>query len=331
MSNGGLAPEELKKEFSREIAKADTFLTRGVSSEAAEQFLDTEEGRRIREALIRSDPNASMDELRNRAIDQITSGRELPRMEVINEPLVKIVPRGESVSPYSPFFARQSAFDDAVARGLNLSEHFALPIRSEAPVYDVYQIRPNGPTEVFVNTVAPTSELGGRVTKPGGAEQYLVPNRSLYSDPARIGSIGSIGNDLSLHRELVVGRGLGPPIAAISEAAPDRVRTPRIGGAGRALGIAGLALEAYDGAQTYRTASRLRGEGNDTAAESELIHFGSRSIGGLGGAAIGAGVGVAATSWSGPGILIGGGVGGIAGVFGGEAFAEWTDNRRIDT
>lgn len=110
---------------------------------------------------------------------------------------------------------------------------------------------------------------------------------------------------------------------------PDRVRTPRLGGAGRALGIAGLALEAYDGAQSYRTASRLRGEGNDTAADSELIHFGSRSIGGLGGAAIGAGAGGAVTSWSGPGMLIGGTVGGIVGVFGGEKFAQWTDNRSI--
>jgi predicted ABC-type ATPase len=107
-----------------------------------------------------------------------------------------------------------------------------------------------------------------------------------------------------------------------------RIRPAQIG-ASRALGIAGLALEAYDGAQTYRTANRLRGEGNDTAAESQLIHFGSRSVGGLGGAAIGAGAGGVATSWSGPGILVGGTVGGVIGVFGGEKFAQWTDNRRI--
>src|SRR5690606_31707095 len=123
--------------------------------------------------------------------------------------------------------------------------------------------RPNGPTEVFVNTVAPSSELGGHVTKPGGAEQVLVPDRSRYGDAVRI---GSIGNDLSLHRDLVAGRGLGAPIAAIGEGASGRA--PRLGGAGRALGIAGLALDAYDGAQTYRAVGRLRGEGNDTAAES---------------------------------------------------------------
>lgn len=325
-SHSGLTSPEIKKKYADYIQDYRTFRTLGVSRELADDFLDTPEGEKYWRYLEDANPNASSEQIDRFAIDQLRSGREFPRVETIDEPLVKIVPRGDFVAPHSPFFARQSVIEDAVARGHNLSQYFALPVRSEAQVYDIYQIRPNGPTEVFVNSVAPTSELGGQVTKPGGAEQYLVPNRRLYSDAVRI---GSIGNDLALHQELVVGRGLGAPIAALSETAPDRARAPRIGGAGRALGIAGLALEAYDAAQTYRTASRLRGEGNDTAAESELIHFGSRSVGGLGGAAIGAGAGGLATSWSGPGMLVGGTVGGIVGVFGGEKFAEWTDNRRI--
>ena len=84
--------------------------------------------------LQEADPAASTSKLAERAINQLTSGRELPRMETIDEPLVKIVPRGEPVSPHSPFFARQSAFEDAIARGHNLSEHFALPERSEADI-----------------------------------------------------------------------------------------------------------------------------------------------------------------------------------------------------
>ena len=325
-SHTGLTAQNLREKYVNYTGDSRTFRTLGLSRELADEFLDTPEGERYWRYLAEADPGASSEQIDRRAIDHIRSGRDFPRVRTIDEPLVKIVPRGDPVSPNTPFFARQSAFEDAIARGHNLSEYFGLPIRSEAQVYDIYQIRPNGPTEVFVNTIAPTSELGGQVTKPGGAEQLLVPNRRLYGDAVRI---GSIGNDLSLHQEMVVARGLGTPIAALSEAAPDRVRTPRIGGAARALGIAGLALEAYDGAQTYRTASRLRGEGNDTAADSELIHFGSRSVGGLGGAAIGAGAGGVATSWSGPGMLVGGTVGGIVGVFGGEKFAEWTDNRRI--
>lgn len=326
MSDPGLTPEQLKGQYATEVAESSTFRTLGVSQQSAIEHLATPDGIRYLERLVEANPTAPKSRIAEFAIDHLMSGLELPRMDIINEPLVKIVPRGDTVSPNTPFFTRQSAFEDAISRGHNLSDYFGLPIRSEAQVYDVYQIRPNGPTEVFVNTIAPTSELGGQVTKPGGAEQYLVPNRRIFSNAERI---GSIGNDLSLHRELVVGRGLGAPIAALDEAIPDRVRAPRLGGAGRALGFAGLALEAYDGAQSYRTASRLRGEGNDTAADSELIHFGSRSIGGLGGAAIGAGAGGAVTSWSGPGMLIGGTVGGIVGVFGGEKFAQWTDNRSI--
>lgn len=107
-----------------------------------------------------------------------------------------------------------------------------------------------------------------------------------------------------------------------------RIRPARISAASR-LGVVGLALDVYDGAETARTVGRLRGEGNNTAADSQLVHFGSRTVGGFGGAAIGASAGGLVTSWSGPGMLIGGAAGGVVGAFGGEKFAVWTDNRRI--
>ncbi|GAA4782338.1 XVIPCD domain-containing protein [Lysobacter hankyongensis] len=110
--------------------------------------------------------------------------------------------------------------------------------------------------------------------------------------------------------------------------APHRVRPAHVQ-AGRALGIAGLALEVYDGADSVRTAHRLAGEGNRTAAESELIHFGARSVGGWAGAGIGMAGGAALGVETGPGLLITGAIGGVAGVFAGDKFAEWTDNRRI--
>jgi|JI8StandDraft_1071087.scaffolds.fasta_scaffold00666_3 hypothetical protein len=99
--------------------------------------------------------------------------------------------------------------------------------------------------------------------------------------------------------------------------------------AGSALGVAGLALEIYDGADSVRTAQRLHGEGNATAAESELIHFGARSVGGWAGAGIGMATGAVAGVESGPGLLVTGAIGGVAGVFVGDKIAEWTDNRRI--
>lgn len=107
-----------------------------------------------------------------------------------------------------------------------------------------------------------------------------------------------------------------------------RVRPTRIR-AGSALGIAALALDAYDAGEALRNSSRLRGEGNDTAAESGLIHFGARSVGGFAGAGLGMTVGAVAGVESGPGLLVTGAVGGIAGAFAGDKIAEWTDNRRI--
>lgn len=110
--------------------------------------------------------------------------------------------------------------------------------------------------------------------------------------------------------------------------APHRLRPGHVQ-AGRALGIAGIALEVYDGAESLRTAHRLSGEGNRTAAESELIHFGSRSVGGWAGAGIGMTTGAALGVETGPGLLVTGAIGGIAGAVGGDKFAEWTDHRRI--
>ena len=110
--------------------------------------------------------------------------------------------------------------------------------------------------------------------------------------------------------------------------APHRVRPAHIQ-AGRALGVAGLALEVYDGAESVRTAQRLHAEGNATAAQSELIHFGARSVGGWTGAGIGMAAGAVLGVQSGPGLLVTGGIGGLAGVFAGDKIAEWNDNRGI--
>ena len=107
-----------------------------------------------------------------------------------------------------------------------------------------------------------------------------------------------------------------------------RVRPARIH-AGTALGVAGLALEVYDGADSVRTAHRLAGEGNRTGAESELIHFGARSVGGWTGAGIGMATGAVLGVESGPGLLVTGAIGGVAGVFVGDKIAEWNDNRGI--
>jgi len=99
MSDDGLIPEELKQRKDVEIAQASTFETHGVSEQTAIDYLDTPEGRLFRQRLIEADPKAAVETVNDRAIERLVSGRDLPRMEIINEPLVKIVPAGERVRP----------------------------------------------------------------------------------------------------------------------------------------------------------------------------------------------------------------------------------------
>ncbi len=221
MSDSGLTSEKLKQEFGEKaIREATTFRTQGISEQSAKNYLETPDGDLYLKRLVEASPNTPFENLHMRAIKQITSGRELPRMELINEPLVKIVPSGSEPSPHSPFWAKQADLDAAVKEGKNLSQHFALPVASESARYDVYKITPKAPTEVFVNTVAPTSELDGQVNKPGGARQYLTPNRQLYEPHEFVKTV-----DNRLHIP-VKGHGIRPAV--------------------KAAGVLGTAYGAYD-------------------------------------------------------------------------------------
>jgi hypothetical protein len=107
---------------------------------------------------------------------------------------------------------------------------------------------------------------------------------------------------------------------------PARVGMTRLGAAATGLGAA---LTVADGVESGQRAASLYERGNATGAQSELIHFTTRNVGAWGGAALGAGLGAAGTSWSGPGAVIGGIVGGAAGLVGGEKVADYLDHRRI--
>lgn len=301
MSDRGLVADDLRKRFRTEVHEASTFETIGVTRAEAVRYLDSPEGELYFQRVVDADPASDALALKDRAIEQIQTGRELPRMEIIDEPIVKIVPAGHpdrSLS-YSPFFAKRSAFEDAVARGYNLSDYFGLPIKSEGQVYNIYEIRPNGPTEIFVNTVAPTSELNGQVTKRGGAEQYLVPNRRLYSDAV---IVAQIGNDLYLHKALVAGRGLAPPIVALTESALER--KPRMGLSAGQRGMAtvealigevpqhtlmraaGPLATGVDLTLSLRRSAELDAQDNPQAAKAELERFAARNVGGWAGGTV---------------------------------------------
>ena len=84
------------------------------------------------------------------------------------------------------------------------------------------------------------------------------------------------------------------------------VASPRMTRLGAAATGLGAALTVADGVESGQRAASLYDMGNATGARSELIHFSARNVGAWGGAALGASAGAASTSWSGPGMVIGG-------------------------
>ncbi|WP_426700051.1 hypothetical protein ACPPVV_11645 [Rhodanobacter sp. Col0626] len=305
MSKLELIPDELRQQRSAEIAKSTTFRAHGVSKQAALDYLETPDGEKYFQHLRNAAPDARLETITDRAVQQITSGRELPRMVTIgpNEPLVKLTRLGDDVSPHSAYLTKGSTVNEALASGRSLHDYFGLPARSEAPRYRMDEFRPLAPTEVFISRVAPTSELGGQITRSGGGEQYLAPNRTLFAASTHL---RNIDNTLNLAAEVERG-GLSPNL---------------IRGAG-ALAAATVVYEATT--TTVRSVDLLR-QGNVTGAHSRIEHFASSTVGGLGQGAVGAEIG----SFGGPvGTVVGGAMGYGLGAFGGEKLMDAYDNHKI--
>ena len=172
------------------LVSAD-FVPLGISKSEADSYLTTPDGQEMLDQLQAADSQADYDTLRSRALGQLRSGIEQPVMMPITGSLVKIVPSGQAVDQYSPYFTSRAEIDAASADPHGLAEQLGLPNRSQASQYDMYQILPQGPQNAFVSRVAPTIE-GGK-SQPGGAIQYLVPNRNNWSEPRLIGHVTDSG------------------------------------------------------------------------------------------------------------------------------------------
>ena len=225
-----------------------------------------------------------------------------------SEPLDQVRRRRSSPTRYTPFWALESKVNAAIAEGRNISDYFGLPIGSEAPRYGMYRITPEVPTQIFINTVAPTSELAGLVTKGGGAEQVLIPNRKLFHEPVYIKSVENIP---SITAE-----------AGRSTLSSGMVRSVAI------LGAVAVAGDAYTTAQKYQA---LSAQGNEFGADTLLRRYEGRTAGGfVGSMAAGATYGFVAGSESGPGAFLTGAAGGVIGAFAGEKIARAINEHKVN-
>jgi uncharacterized protein YcfJ len=112
----------------------------------------------------------------------------------------------------------------------------------------------------------------------------------------------------------------------VAEASAARNLHPGL--AGKSLGALGAAATVYDLGDTTHDVSRLRGQGNATAAEDRITRFATQNVGGWGGAGLGGMAGGAVGNL--PGAVLGTAVGGIAGAVAGDKVADWLRDHKIN-
>jgi hypothetical protein len=158
---------------------------------------------------------------------------------------------------------------------------------------------------------------------------------ALRLDPARFATAAELGTSGMTRMPAVATPGAAAPaaLAAADDAALAAEAAARRGTVGGRLvgaaGIVGAAGMVYDIGTTANRVGALNEQGNTVAANSELLHFGARNLGALGGAGLGAGAGALAGVETGPGLLLTGAIGGIAGAIAGDRLAAYLDNRSI--
>jgi hypothetical protein len=132
----------------------------------------------------------------------------------------------------------------------------------------------------------------------------------------------------------------GPPGPAMEEAVHVRASgLPESAGmvgkiepgmAAKGLGALGAAAVVVDAVHTGRDATHLFQAGNPVGGQSAIIHFTGRNLGMLAGAEVVGGGAALAGVESGPGLVVFGLIGGVAGAVGGDKIATAIDNHRIN-
>jgi filamentous hemagglutinin len=183
---------------------SDLFNPQGL--QVTPELMQTQQAQAIISQYVAS--GSSLDDAYRYASNLINTGTSLPEIVPIGSDteLIKVVPKnasgGDGIGNYSPFFMTREQYDSIANLPANeIANYLGLPaeqgIRGSQIGFDVYSMKPlpgTSPT-VFSSEVAPIQQ--GGYSASGGAEQILVPNRSLWTDPNvnKIGEIGGRGNE----------------------------------------------------------------------------------------------------------------------------------------
>lgn len=154
-----------------------TFTTLGVDEATARDYLDTEQGQGLLEALQNAAPNDDYDTILARAMDALGSGTTLPNVEFI-------AGQGGSgwpgLDPYSGYLTTWEVLNDK-PESMTLADYLGLPVGSEAPNYNVFKLPPLHPSAtVYMSTVAPAIDSNGLIQHQYAAGMREIPGGYLF-------------------------------------------------------------------------------------------------------------------------------------------------------
>jgi filamentous hemagglutinin len=167
------------------------FTTQGIK--ATPEVMASPQLQAMAQEIRSSSPGISNADLDRRLGEYLSSSATIPTQTVAASGgvLVKVVPKGEGVSAYTPFWmspeqARAIAVmtPEQVARALGLPASQAARILQNGMDFYAITPKPGLTPTVFVSDIAPT--LQGKVATRPSAQQVIVPNRNLWTDPKLI-------------------------------------------------------------------------------------------------------------------------------------------------
>jgi hypothetical protein len=205
----------------------------------------------------------------------------------------------------------QPVFEAPSGKGVTLSKEFVQRLGVDSKGFaSAAELEGYGLTRVHTGYTAP------RVTVATGAPT-AKPASTAHTQPHETAP------KVTAPETVVTGEGLAPRKVVTPEGVSTKV--------GKVAGVAGAVAVAVDATQTANRTTELLGQRNSLGAQSQVIHFGSRNLSMLGGAALGTELGAAAGIESGPGALLTGAAGGIIGAIGGNKLADAIDRYRVYT
>jgi len=176
----------------------EEFFTKGYTEDQATKILtDTSTGQKMFDTIAEAHPNWSVNQIKEKAIEAIQSGKTLPQqIDNFEGTLYKIQKiQYDTVRPDTIYFTTQEEINKAAAiasrGGPSIGEQFGLPQSSITDQYGIMPMQTNSPTTIFKSIVAPTAENG--INNPGGATQYFIFNQSKFNSLTRSGSLTNNG------------------------------------------------------------------------------------------------------------------------------------------